>query len=49
MLWALLVGLLVLWFLGLLGHVGGGMLHLFLLLAAVALMFNAYSDRWRTL
>ena len=49
MLWAFLVVLLALWLLGLLGHVGGGLLHLLLLLAVIVLMFNAYSDRWKTL
>jgi len=44
MLWAIMIVLLVLWFLGLLCHVGGVML-LLLLVASVVLIFNLYSDR----
>lgn len=40
MLWTILVILLVLWLLGFLGHVGGGMIHLLLVIAAIVLVIN---------
>ena len=45
MLWTILVILLVLWLLGFLGHVGGGMIHLLLLVAAIVLVINLVSGR----
>jgi Family of unknown function (DUF5670) len=45
MLWTILVILLVLWLLGFLAHVGGGMIHLLLLVAAVVLVINLVSGR----
>ena len=45
MLWTILVILLVLWLLGLLTHVGGGMIHLLLVVAAVVLVINLVSGR----
>ena len=45
MLWTILVILLVLWLLGFLGHVGGGMIHLLLVLAAIVLVINLVSSR----
>ena len=48
MLWTILVILLVLWLLGFLSHVGGGMIHLLLVIAAIVLIINLVSGR-RTL
>ncbi len=45
MLWTILVILLVLWLLGFLGHVGGGMIHLLLVGAAIVLVINLVSGR----
>ena len=45
MLWTILVILLVLWLLGFLGHVGGGMIHILLVLAAIVLVINLVSGR----
>ena len=45
MLWTILVILLVLWLVGFLGHVGGGMIHLLLLVAAIVLVINLVSGR----
>lgn len=49
MLWTILVILLVLWLLGLIGHVGGGLIHLLLVVAAIVLIFNLISGRRRAL
>jgi hypothetical protein len=35
----------VLWLLGFLGHVGGGMIHLLLVIAAIVLVINLVSGR----
>jgi hypothetical protein len=40
MLWTILVILLVLWLLGVIGHVGGGLIHLLLVIAAVILVIK---------
>ena len=45
MLWTILVILLVLWLLGFLAHVGGGMIHLLLVIAAIVLVINLVSGR----
>jgi hypothetical protein len=45
MLWTILVILLVLWLLGFLAHVGGGMIHLLLVIAAIILVINLVSGR----
>jgi hypothetical protein len=45
MLWTILVILLVLWLLGMVGHVGGGLIHLLLVVAAVVLVINLLSGR----
>ena len=45
MLWTILVILLVLWLVGFLGHVGGGMIHLLLVIAAIVLVINLVSGR----
>ena len=45
MLWTILVILLVLWLLGFLSNVGGGMIHLLLVIAAIVLVINLVSGR----
>jgi Family of unknown function (DUF5670) len=45
MLWTIIVILGVLWLLGFSFHVGGGLIHLLLVLALVALVFNFLSGR----
>ena len=45
MLWTILVIVLVLWLLGLIGSVGGGLIHLLLLVAGVILVVELLSGR----
>ena len=45
MLWTVLVIMLVLWLLGFSFHVGGGLIHLLLVVAAVVLIFNLLAGR----
>ena len=45
MLWTILVVLLVLWLAGFLGHVGGSMIHVLLVIAVIVLVFNLVSRR----
>ena len=45
MLWTILVILLVLWLIGLLSHVGGGFIHLLLLVAGVVFIINLVTGR----
>jgi hypothetical protein len=45
MLWTILVVLLVLWLLGFIGHVGGGLIHILLVVAAIVLVINLVSGR----
>lgn len=45
MLWTIVVVLGVLWLLGFSFHVGGGLIHLLLVIALVALVFNFLSGR----
>jgi hypothetical protein len=45
MLWTILVILLVLWLLGFIGHVGGGLIHLLLVIALVIFIINIVSGR----
>ena len=44
MLWTILVIILVLWLLGLLGSVGGGLIHLLLVFAVISLIEVARSS-----
>ena len=47
MLWTV-IGLLVLfWILGAIAHIGGGLIHILLVVALVALIFNLLSGRRR--
>jgi hypothetical protein len=45
MLWTIVVLLAVLWLLGFSFHVGGGLVHLLLVIALVVLVFNVLSGR----
>jgi len=45
MLWTILAILLVLWLVGLLAHIGGGLIHLLLVVAAIVLIFNLLTGR----
>jgi uncharacterized protein DUF5670 len=45
MLWTILVILLVLWLIGVLSHVGGGLIHLLLVVAVVVLIINLVTGR----
>ena len=45
MLWTILVILLVLWLLGFLTHIGGGLIHLLLVIAVIILVINLVSGR----
>ncbi len=45
MLWTILVILLVLWLLGFLAHVGGGLIHILLVIALIVLVINLVSGR----
>jgi len=48
MLWTILVVLLVLWLLGFSLHVGGGLIHLLLVVALIVLVFNLFAGRSRS-
>jgi hypothetical protein len=45
MLWGLIVLLLILWLIGLLGHIGGALIHLLLVVAVIVFIFNLLSGR----
>ena len=45
MLWTILVILLILWLLGFIAHIGGGFIHLLLVVAAVVLIYNLLTGR----
>ncbi len=45
MLWTILVILLVLWLLGFIAHVGGGLIHLLLVIALIIFIINLISGR----
>ena len=45
MLWTIFVVLLILWLLGFSLHVGGGLIHLLLVIALVVLVINLVSGR----
>ena len=45
MLWTIFVILLVLWLLGFIGHFGGGLIHLLLVIAVIVLIVNLVSGR----
>jgi len=45
MLWTIIVILFVLWLLGLLTSIGGGLIHILLVIAVVVLLFQLLSGR----
>ena len=45
MLYTIVVVLVVLWLLGFIAHVGGGLIHLLLVIALIVLIFNFISGR----
>lgn len=45
MLWTIIVVLVVLWLLGFLGHVGGGLIHILLIIALVVFIYNLIVGR----
>lgn len=45
MLWTIFVVLLILWLLGFTFHVGGGLIHILIVIAVVVLIFNLISGR----
>jgi len=45
MLYTVVVVLLVLWLLGLIGHIGGGLIHLLLVVALIVFIYNMITGR----
>jgi 4-hydroxybenzoate polyprenyltransferase len=45
MLWTIIVVLVVLWLLGLLVHVGGGLIHILLIVALIVFIYNMIASR----
>ena len=45
MLWTIFAILLVLWLIGAIGGIGGGLIHLLLVVAAIVLIFNLLAGR----
>ena len=45
MIWTVIVVLLVLWLLGFIGHIGGGLIHLLLVVALVVFIYNLLTSR----
>lgn len=45
MLWTIFVILVVLWLLGFTLHIGGGLIHILLVVAVIVLIFNLISGR----
>ena len=45
MLWTIVLVLLVLWALGLVGSIGGGLVHILLVLAVIVIAYNLLSGR----
>ena len=49
MLWTILAVLLAIWLIGVLANIGGTIIHLLLVIAAIVLVFNLLSGRRATL
>jgi len=45
MLWTIITILVLLWLLGFIAHVGGGLIHLLLVIAAIVLIFQLITGR----
>ncbi|HEY7527248.1 MAG TPA: lmo0937 family membrane protein [Candidatus Limnocylindria bacterium] len=48
MLWTIIVILLVLWLLGLVGHIAGAFIHILLVIAVIVLIYNLLAGRSTT-
>ena len=44
-LWGIAVVLVILWLLGLVVHIGGGLIHLLLVIAVIILLYNLFVGR----
>ncbi|RLQ93063.1 lmo0937 family membrane protein [Falsibacillus albus] len=47
MLWTIIIVLIILWLLGFTLHVGGGLIHLLLVIALIVFIFNLVTGRRR--
>lgn len=45
MLWTIIIILVVLWLLGFIGHIGGGLIHLLLIIALIVFIYNLIAGR----
>lgn len=45
MLWTIIGILIVLWLVGLLAHIGGGLIHILLVIAVIVLIYNFVAGR----
>jgi hypothetical protein len=45
MLWTIIALLVVLWLLGFIGHIGGGLIHLLLVVALIVLIYQLVTGR----
>jgi hypothetical protein len=45
MIWTIIGVLVVLWLLGFIGNIGGGLIHLLLVLAVIVFLVNMFSSR----
>jgi hypothetical protein len=45
MLWTIIVILVVLWLIGLLAHIGGGLIHILLVVAIIVFIWNLITGR----
>lgn len=45
MIWTIFVILIILWLTGLLGHIGGNLIHIVLVVAVIVLIFNLLTGR----
>lgn len=45
MLWTIIAVLVVLWLIGLIGHIGGGLIHILLVAAVLVLIYNLLIGR----
>ena len=48
MLWTIIGVLVVLWLLGLIGHIGGGLIHILIVIAVIVLVYKLISGRSTT-
>ena len=45
MLWTIIVILVILWLLGFIGHFGGGLIHILIVIAVIILIYNLVAGR----